>query len=283
MTAMTDPVVVCDGVIKIHRVRELEVVALAGVDLAVESGELVAIVGPSGAGKSSLLTLIAGLTSPSAGRVEVLGQDMGRLNERQRLRLRAQGIGIAAQNPERNLLPRGRVVDNLDFAQRESGRRRSDRRRISRELLALTRLEHHLQSPIYALSGGEQQRLSIAIALAGRPRLLLADEPTSQLDPYSRDATIALLRQARDQRDATVIVVTHDLEVGAAMDRSLVMRDGRLGAEQRAGEVFGVVAPDGSIQLPADLAERYPVGSRVRYVRAPAHIEIHPVAKGDDV
>ncbi len=217
---------------------------------------------------------------PSAGRVEVLGQDVGRLTERQRLLLRARGVGIMAQSPERNLLPRGRVIDNLHFAQRRPRMRWGERNRVSRELLALTGLEQHAKSPVYALSGGEQQRLALAVALAGEPRLLLADEPTSQLDPRSRDTVIELLRTARDRTGVTVIVVTHDGAVGAAMDRTLAMRDGRLGVETRAGETFGLVGPDGSVQLPPDLAEVYPPGSRVRYVRGPTHLELHPVEDG---
>ena len=115
------------------------------------------------------------------------------------------------------------------------------------------------------------------MALAGQPRLLLADEPTSQLDPQSRDSLIGLLHAARERTGVTVIAVTHDPAVGAAMDRTLAMRDGRLGVEHRAGEAFGVVAQDGSVQLPPDLVDTYPPGSRVRYVRAPGHVEIHPV------
>ena len=189
----------------------------------------------------------------------MLGQDIGRLTERQRLRLRARGIGIIAQNPERNLLPRGRVIDNLRFAQRRPGVRRADRNRVSRELLALTGLEHHAKSPVYALSGGEQQRLALAVALAGAPRLLLADEPTSQLDPQSRDTVIELLRTARDRTGVTVIVVTHDAR-GRRGDGPQHGDAGRAaGRRAPRRQSFGVVAPDGSVQLPADLAAMYPV------------------------
>ena len=211
----------------------------------------------------------------------MLGQDIGRLNERQRLRLRAQRH--RHRGAELRTQPAAPRTGHRQPALRAArpGGRRSDRNRVSRELLALTGLEHHAKSPVYALSGGEQQRLSLAVALAGAPRLLLADEPTSQLDPHSRDYVIDLLRPARDRTGVTVIVVTHDLEVGAAMDRSMAMRDGRLGVEHRAGELFGVVAPDGSVQLPADLAAMYPSARAFATSARPATSRSIPVTPAD--
>ena len=281
MTRATPAAIRCERVMQIHRTRDVEVVTLSGIDLVVTPGELLGIVGPSGSGKSSLLALLGGLALPSAGRVEVLGQDMGRLSERQRLRMRAGGIGIMGQNPERNLLPHGNVLDNLNFAQRGRGDRRAGRTRRSRELLALMNLERHETSRITALSGGEQQRLALAAALASEPRLLLADEPTNQLDPASRDAVAALLRMTRDRTGITVVAVTHDPVFGASMDRSMAMRDGRLGTEHRVGESLGVVAHDGSIQLPLTFTNIYPPGSRVRYVPGPGYLEVHPASPMD--
>ncbi len=284
MTAVTDtaPVVRLERVVQIHRTRDTEVIALSGVDLVVHPGELVGIVGPSGSGKSSLLALLAGLTTPSAGRVEVLGEDLARLSERQRLALRAGGLGIMMQSSDRNLLPYGRVVDNLEFAQRRPGTSRRERRARAAELLDLFGLGPLARRPVRALSGGEQQRLSLAAALADRPALLLVDEPTNQLDTGNRDVVAQLLHDARDNLGATVLAVTHDLELGAAMDRSLAMRDGRLGTERRAGRTVAVVAPDGSVQLPDEVAERYPPGSRVRFVRRADHLELHPSDPGED-
>ena len=281
MTRAAPATIRCERVMQIHRTRDVEVVTLSGIDLAVASGELLAIVGPSGSGKSSLLALLGGLARPSAGRVEVLGQDLGRLSERQRLRMRAQGIGIMGQNPERNLLPHGTVLDNLNFAQRGRGDRRGGRVRRSKELLVMVNLEKHATSRITALSGGEQQRLALAAALANDPRLLLADEPTNQLDPASRDAVAGLLRTARDRTGITVVAVTHDPVFGAGMDRSMAMRDGRLGTEHRVGESLGVVAHDGSIQLPVAYTDVYPPGSRVRYVPGPGYLEVHPVSSSE--
>lgn len=274
------PVVRCERVVKIHRTRDTEVIALSGVDLVVEPGELVGIVGPSGSGKSSLLALLAGLTSPSAGRVEVLGQDIGRLSERQRLALRAEGLGVMMQSPDRNLLPYGRVLDNLEFAQRRPGTSRRERHDRAVDLLDVFGLGAKARRPVRALSGGEQQRLALAVSLADRPTLLLVDEPTNQLDAANRDVVAQLLHDARDNFGVSVLAVTHDAELGAAMDRSLAMRDGRLGTERRAGQTAAVVAPDGSVQLPDEVSELYPPGSRVRFVRRPDHLELHPFGSG---
>ncbi len=276
MSSQTSEAVVrCERVVHIHRTRDTEVIALSGVELIAGAGELIGIVGPSGSGKSTLLALLAGLMTPSAGRVEVLGQDMGRLTERQRLMMRAQGIGVMAQNLDRNLLPYGRVIDNLDFAQRRPGSTAAGRRRRSAELLSLFELSAAARRPVRALSGGEQQRLALAAALANDPKLLLVDEPTNQLDPANRDLVAQLLRRARDHAGTTVLAVTHDPELGAAMDRSLAMRDGRVGAESRSGQMLALVGPDGSVQLPVDVQERYPSGSRVRFVDRSTHLEIH--------
>ncbi len=267
----------------IHRTADSEVVALRGADLLVEEGELVALVGPSGSGKSTLMALLAGLLQPSAGRVEVLGQDLRRTSERQMLALRNRGIGMLMQGPERNLLPYGTVRANVDLAAFGSRLAAPARRRRVDELLDAVGLGGAARRSIRGLSGGEQQRVALAAALAAGPRLLLADEPTSQLDRADAARIAELLRQARDREGTTVIVVTHDRETGAAMDRALTMRDGRIGAESRSGEQFAVIGRDGTVQLPQDLAERFPAGGRVRVVRRADHIELHPASPGPEV
>lgn len=260
----------------IHRTADSEVVALRGADLRVEDGELVALVGPSGSGKSTLMALLAGLLKPSAGRVEVLGQDVARATERQLLALRGSGLGMLMQGPERNLLPYASVRANVELAGLGSGMRPAERRRRAAELLDAVGLAGAARRSIRSLSGGEQQRVALAAALVSGPRLLLADEPTSQLDHANAARITELLAETRDRWGTTVVVVTHDAEVGAGMDRRLTMRDGRIGAEARSGEHYAVIGQDGTIQLPQELAASFPPGGRARVVRRTGHIELHP-------
>lgn len=262
----------------IHRTPASEVVALRGADLVVQQGELVALVGPSGSGKSTLMALLGGLLRPSAGRVEVLGQDLAGLTERRLLSFRNRDVGMLMQGPERNLLPYATVRANLDLAQ--LGIRASRRARRSRadELLRAVGLAGVGDASVRTLSGGEQQRVALAIALATGPRLLLADEPTSQLDHANALRIADLLRQIRDRWGTTVVVVTHDTELGEAMDRSLAMRDGRIGTEGRGSDQLAVIGRDGTVQLPPDLQGRFPPGGRARVIRRADHIELHPVS-----
>lgn len=270
------PVVDVQEAVCIHRTTDSEVVALRGADLSVEEGELVALVGPSGSGKSTLMAMLAGLLRPSAGRVEVLGRDVGRATERQLLAHRSQNVGMLMQGPERNLLPYASARVNVELAQLNLRAPRAERRRRAEELLDAVGIDVAVHRPVRTLSGGEQQRVALAAALSTGPRILLADEPTSQLDHANAERIADLLRSTRERWGTTVIVVTHDPELGDAMDRRLTMRDGRIGSEARRGEQYAVIGRDGTVQLPADLAERFPPGGRARIVRHPGHIELHP-------
>lgn len=269
--------VLVEQAVCIHRTPASEVVALRGADLTVEEGELVALVGPSGSGKSTLMAMLGGLLRPSAGRVEVLGQDLGRLPERQLLSFRNRDVGMLMQGPERNLLPYATVRANIDLAQLSTRGSRAGRRRRVDELLDAVGLPDAGRSTVRAHSGGEQQRVALAVALAGGPRLLLADEPTSQLDRANGARVAGLLREARDRWGTTVLVVTHDADLGDSMDRSLAMRDGRIGVEARRGDRLTVIGRDGNLQLPSDVLDRFPPGGRARVVRRSDHIELHPV------
>ncbi|MEV5410729.1 ATP-binding cassette domain-containing protein [Thermopolyspora sp. NPDC052614] len=249
----------CHGVVQIYKTRELEVVALRDVDLVIEQGETVALLGPSGAGKSTLLWLMAGLLRPSAGRLLLHGADVSRLPQAALDRMRATDIGVVLQNPARNLIPYATPAQNVAFARQP---RRADRRR-TRELLERVGLGG-VNRPAGGLSGGEQQRLAVAVALANRPRLLLADEPTSQLDAASGRAVIDLIRQAAAEDGTTVVAVTHDEAVSRALGRTVTIRDGRVGAEGRQGEDLVVVGREGTVQLPPEFHALLPAGSRVR-------------------
>jgi putative ABC transport system ATP-binding protein len=250
-------VVRCDGVVQIYKTRQTEVVALRDIDLVIEEGESVAFLGPSGAGKSTLLWLLAGLMRPSAGRLWLGGTEIGGLGPRALDRLRAAQIGVVLQNPARNLIPYASAVQNVAFAQRAVRRRD---RRPEGELLDRVGLTEVRDSPAGRLSGGEQQRLAVAVALANRPRLLLADEPTSQLDGVTGQAVIELIGEL----GGTSVVVTHDVRVSEAMSRTVTIRDGRIGAEGRDGEDFLVIGREGTLQLPPEYHELLPPGSMAR-------------------
>jgi putative ABC transport system ATP-binding protein len=271
---VTQTIVRCDGLVHVYGTPGQEVTALRGVDLNVGEGDTLALLGPSGAGKSTLLWLFAGLLRPTAGIVEVCGIRLTELTARTAAQLRLRDIGIVMQNPGRNLLPHESAAGNVMFAQSPARRSRRAKRRRTAALLDSVGLARLTRRPAGRLSGGEQQRLAVAVALANGPRLLLADEPTSQLDHESAAAVIDLIRAANEDTGTTVVVVTHDPEVGAAFGRTVTIRDGRVGAEGRAGQDFLVVGRDGSVQLPEDLLDLVPPGSLARAVRTPGGIEL---------
>jgi putative ABC transport system ATP-binding protein len=218
----------CVGVNQVFELDGEHVVALADVDVRVHAGESVALFGPSGSGKSTLTALLAGLRRPSSGQVWLGTDELSALPERQLLRIRGRRVGIVVQNPSRSLLPYGTAEDNILFAQR--GVERSRRRAV----VAPISLLHQLGLAELAgqragrLSGGEQQRLSIAVAMAGSPQLLLADEPTSQLDIHNRDRVVELLAYVTQRFGTTVVVVTHDPVVADAMHRRITLAEGRV-------------------------------------------------------
>ncbi len=223
-----EPVVRCEQVTHVYRDDTgVEVTALAGVDLQVGPGEAVALVGPSGAGKSTLLTLLAGLVRPTSGRVVVAGHDLKTLSERALLGVRARSLGVVLQSPGRNLLPYATARQNVSFAQRGTDARAGRAGEID-ALLGAVGLLPWARTSARHLSGGQQQRLALAVALAGNPPVLLADEPTSQLDRTTGETVLELMLQARDQRGTALVVVTHDEAVSHRLDVEHTILDGRL-------------------------------------------------------
>ena len=269
--------VVAEGLVHIHRVEGAEVVALRSVDLTVGEGEMLALLGPSGSGKSTLLTLLAGLQRPTAGSLVVRGHDMSRLSERDLLSFRAREVGVVLQDPRRNLLPYATAAGNIDFAQSPTRRTTKVKRRRTRDLLAAVGLGDRAGALAGQLSGGEQQRLAVAVAVANGPQLLLADEPTSQLDAAATAEVVELLRAANEDLGLTVVVVTHDPDVGAALGRTVTIRDGRVGTEGRAGEEFAVVGRDGTVQLPQDVLDLLPPGSLTQVLLRDQGVELRRV------
>ena len=263
-----------EGVRHVYVVDGAPVVALERADLAISPGESVALLGPSGSGKSTLLSLLAGLLRPTEGRLFVGGDDVAAMNERELLSFRANRVGIVVQKPGRNLLSYATGEANVRFAQRGVRRFRRSELPEPGELLGRLGLSALAAARAGSLSGGEQQRLAVAIGLAAAPGLLLADEPTSQLDAHNRDLLVDLLAEVSTRFGTTVVVVTHDPKVADAFGRTLTFRDGRIdhGKQGRAQHV--VVAPDGSVALPSDLQRLLPPGQRLRVVRRATGIEL---------
>lgn len=264
----------CENLVHVYGEAGQEITALRGVDLAVEEGETVAVLGPSGSGKSTLLWLLAGLLRPTAGLVEVAGRRTSELTGRAAAEMRLREVGVVLQNPSRNLLAYETAAGNVLFAQRPTRRTWKTKRRRAAALLEAVGLAGVANRRAGRLSGGEQQRLAVAVALANGPRLLLADEPTSQLDRGSADAVVDLLQAANADLGTTIVVVSHDPAVGEALGRTVTIRDGRVGAEGRDGEEYIVVGRDGTVALPSDLLDVLPPGSLATARRVPGGVEL---------
>ena len=281
--------VVCDQVVRIYSGDGIEVQALQGLDLLISEGELVAMVGASGSGKSTLMNILAGLDAPTAGQVTVAGQDIGALSPRERLAYRRRRVGFVWQQTSRNLLPfltgRQNVVTPMRF-NGVSGRQREKR---ATELLTVLGVAHCADRVPSRMSGGEQQRTAIATALANEPRLLLADEPTGELDSRTAQDVFGALQTANTELGATVLVVTHDPAVSAQVRRTVAIRDGRTSSETlrhdaaddegntvRQAVEYAVLDRVGRVQLPREMTERHKLRDRVRLRSLEDHIGIWP-------
>lgn len=282
MNATDGMVVRCENLVHVFGTPGNEVAALRGIDFSVRQGEMVALLGPSGAGKSTLLWHLAGLLRPTAGTVDVNGHRLAGMSSSDLASFRLTEIGVVLQNAGRNLLPYLSAVDNLSQVQAPAPGSAKSKHRRAMELLDAVGISAAAHRRAGRLSGGEQQRLALAVALANEPALLLADEPTSQLDTVSAGAVVDLIRAANATSRTTVVVVTHDMAVGNAFGRTITIRDGRIGAEGRAGEEYVVVARDGSVQLPPDLLDAMPPGSLARAVRTEFGVELRRVGTAEE-
>jgi ABC-type lipoprotein export system ATPase subunit len=284
------PAIFCDNLVKIFKVADLEVVALQGLDLLVEPGEMVAVVGVSGSGKSTLLSILGGLDEPTAGRVVVAGHDLTGMDGRQRAAYRRSVIGFVWQQTERNLLPYLSAVENVELPMLLGGVSGDERRRRGAELLDLVGLDEPRQRlRPERLSGGEQQRTAVAVALANRPVVLLADEPTGELDTTSAGELFASLRRINAELGMTVVIVTHDPLVADHVGRTIGIRDGRTSTETvrqaadmpghdgpTALEEFAVLDGAGRLQLPRAHVEALGLHRRVRLRLEHDHIGVWP-------
>ncbi len=258
----------CRGLVYIYRRDGYDVVALAGVDLDLAPGESVALLGPSGSGKSTLLAVLAGLLPPAAGKLTIGAHDVAKASQADLARMRATSVGLVLQGATRNLLPYLSAEQNVRFARRAAPAQRRRALPAAADVLGLVGLGARAKLGLrpQQLAPGERQRLAVAVALASQPGLLLADEPTSQLDSRSRDDVVAAI-EAAHHVGTTVVIVTHDPAVSARMGRTVTIRDGRVGAEGlRGGEDFAVVGRDGSVHLPMDVLSSLGPGRLVRVV-----------------
>ena len=284
------PAILCDNLVKIYKVADLEVVALQGLDLVVESGELIAIVGASGSGKSTLQNIVGGVDVPTAGRVEVGGIELTTLSERERTLYRRRVVGFVWQQTSRNLLPYLTALENVELPMTLDGTPARRRRTRAQELLAAVGLEHRAGHRPEALSGGEQQRVAVAVALANDPPVLLADEPTGELDSDSAADLFATLRALNAEVGVTVVVLTHDPLVSEQVARTIAIRDGRTATETlRRVEDGAVVAEEvavldrsGRLQLPREYVDALALERRVRLALERDHISIWPHRRGEE-
>ncbi len=298
----------CANLIKIYKIADLEVIALQGLDLEVAPGEMIALVGASGSGKTTLLNILGGLDVPTAGQASVGDYDLTRLSEEQRTRYRNLVVGYLWQQSGRNLLPDLTIADNIDLPQILNGTVAFHSSQRTFELLELVGLKGMEKKRPAQLSGGEQQRAAIAVALANRPALLLADEPTGELDSVTAGGIIACLRQINMQFGLTIILVTHDVAVASGVDRTLAIRDGRINTEtvrRNAPLTHEEAALDGArskgtstaiglslsthresilvdavgrLQLPKEALERLPIHGRLDVQILDDHIELWPIS-----
>jgi putative ABC transport system ATP-binding protein len=282
--------IACDRLVRIYTAPGgIEVQALQGLDLLIGEGEMVALVGASGSGKSTLMNILAGLDVPTAGAVKVASQDLAGMNARQRLQYRRQTVGFIWQQTSRNLLSYLFTEQNVDLPMRLAGRARGQRAARVTELLTLLGIGHCAERRPDQMSGGEQQRAAIAVALANEPKVLLADEPTGELDSATATDVFGALQTANRELGVTVLIVTHDPAVSSVVSRVVAIRDGRTSTEIHRAEVttddgevahhaveYAVLDRAGRLQLPKEMTE--PLGMRdlVRLEGESDHIGVWP-------
>jgi len=277
--------VVCESVVRIHRHGPIEVQALQGLDLHVNAGEMIAVVGPSGAGKSTLLSILAGTDEPTAGKVEVNGWDLTAMTAHDRVRYRRSAVGVVHQQTSRNLVPYLTALDNVAVPLSLAGVARSKRTAQSDALLDRVGVGYCANRKPSEMSGGEQQRVAIAVALANSPGLLLADEPTGELDTDTSHQIFNTLRAASEEDGITVVVVTHDPAVSSQVGRAVAIRDGRTSSEvlrrtetrddgqtHVIAEEYAVMDRAGRVQVPREFREALELTRRVRLALEADHV-----------
>lgn len=291
-TASTgQPAIRCRDLVRIFSAEGVEVQALQGLNLDVAPGELTAVVGASGSGKSTLLSILSGLDVPTAGQASVTGHDLLAMRERDRIAYRRHTVGFVWQQTARNLVPYLTAAENIALTlavSRSPRKERADRASALLELLGIGELADRKPQQ---LSGGQQQRVAIAVALANEPEVLLADEPTGELDEANSALVLEAMRGVNEELGVTVLIVTHDPGVSGHVRRTVQIRDGRTstetlrrteqtdeGGERHIAEEFAVLDSVGRMQLPPDYVQALELKDRVKLSLEPDHVEVR---KGD--
>jgi ABC-type lipoprotein export system ATPase subunit len=284
--------IVCDNLVKIHKIRSREILALQGLDLRIAAGEMVGIVGKSGSGKSTLLNILGGNDVPTSGTAQVAGFNLRTLSSGAQAAYHRQIVGFVWQQTARNVLPYLSALQNVEQPLYYAGTTGKRARRRATELLDMVGLAHRLHHKPEGLSGGEQQRVAIAIALANQPRVLLADEPTGELDSVTAREILDVFKLVQGQFAITVVVVTHDPAVANVADRTVAIRDGRIstervrlerptadkGASGVTHQEYVVVDRAGRLQIPADYLRILGIGGRAVLRLEEGRIVVEPVA-----
>jgi len=278
MTSAGGPYIECSGLFKIYKAADLEVVALRGLEMTVDKGEIIAIVGASGSGKSTLLNILAGYDFPSAGTIHVGDFDLLNMTNKEVVQYRRHEVGFIWQETSRNLFPYLTALENVELPMVIAGAPAKERRQRAEELLEIVGLADRADHKPAQLSGGEQQRVAIAVGLSNRPPLLLADEPTGELDDQTGTEVLELLNNVNVELGTTIVIVTHDTAIASSVGRAVAINDGKtstettrevsfeqkLGGETSNTEEFLLIDSSGSVQIPRELLDELKIGRRVR-------------------
>ena len=282
--------IICEDLFKIYKIADLEVVALRGLDLKVKPGELIAIIGASGSGKTTLLNILGGLDTPSAGKVIVGERDLLNVSSGDLVTYRRQDVGFVWQQAGRNLIPYLTAFQNVELPLILLGWSRKKRRSRAKEILEVVELADRMHHRPDRLSGGEQQRVAIAVALAHNPPLLLADEPSGELDSQTAQSIFNVFRSLNETYGVTIVIVTHDIRVMDAANRIVTIRDGRTSLEAirrpafrrpdaapgESLEEFVIIDNAGRLQLPKEHLEKLNLKERVKVLLEEDHIVVWP-------
>ena len=296
-TQVPSYIIECENLVKIYKKQDIEVLALQGLDLTVQKGEIMAIIGNSGSGKSTLLNMVGGLDRPSAGKLFVGGKDLFKMTEPELVEYKAKTVGFVWQNNARNLLPYLTALENVMMPmQFDKNASSSSKKTKALELLELVGISHRKNSRLNQMSGGEQQRVAIAIASANSPQILLADEPTGSVDANTSAFLLDAFRTINKTLGTTIVIVTHDRQIAQKVERVVAIRDGKTSSEMISAaamlaqaasfgdananvvhEEFSILDRAGRLQIPAEYLQRMGIsGNKVKLEFVDGKVTISP-------